>query len=268
MLHWETKVPKDEPADEPRTLVEPSGLDNWTHPAGTRVPSCLLGAIIRKFWLGFYTTNGERKIAATWRHYELADCPPYGKASYAVIHKFWFRPDWAYGKEEAWTALIARWRGEDEEWNALSERNKANHGSGGTHRAGNLGSERYKAILAEDPNYLAAVVGFNPKVDDPRAVDPDERALVVSGGGLQHGRLRVLDKVTPRTATLSLTRIKATLNVDDPAPPPQRRPSRPCYDAAFEAAYKAHNDAYLLELAEWRQKAEAHEAWKVAKEEA
>jgi len=39
----------------------------------------MLGAIIRKFWPGFYTTNGERKLATTWRHYELADCPPTGK---------------------------------------------------------------------------------------------------------------------------------------------------------------------------------------------
>jgi hypothetical protein len=72
---------------------------------------------------------------------------------------FQVRPDWAYGKEEAWRALTARWRGEDEEWNALSERNKANRGSGGTHRAGNLGSERYKAKLVytymEQPAFIS-----------------------------------------------------------------------------------------------------------------
>jgi hypothetical protein len=71
---------------------------------------------------------------------------------------FQVRPDWAYGKEEAWRALTARWRGEDEEWNAVSERNKANRGSGGTHRAGNLGSERYKARLVytymEQPAFI------------------------------------------------------------------------------------------------------------------
>jgi len=126
--------------------------------------------------------------------------------------------------------------------------------------------EYFGTAQEDGAKYLEAVVGFNPEVDDPRVVDPDERALVVSGGGLQHGRLRVLDKVTPRTPTLSLTRIKATLTADDPAPPPRRRPFQPGYDAAFEAAYKAHNDAYLLELAEWRQKAEAHEAWLEAKE--
>ena len=60
---------------------------------------------------------------------------------------FQVRPDWAFGKEDAWRALTARWRGEDEEWNALSQRNKANRGSGGTHRAGNLDSQRYKAKL-------------------------------------------------------------------------------------------------------------------------
>ena len=93
--------------------------------------------------------------------------------------------------------------------------------------------EYFGTAQEDGAKYLEAVVGFNPEVDDPRAVDPDERALVVSGGGLQHGRLRVLDKVTPRTPTLSLTRIKATLTADDPAPPPRRRPSQPGYDVSF-----------------------------------
>ena len=209
---------------------------------------------------------------------------------------FQVRPDWAFGKEDAWRALNARWRGEDEEWNALSQRNKANRGSGGTHRAGNLGSERYKAKLVctyiyfpsrlfllgthnislamqeeklgrpvadfeswdsmrmkkpdlsqpqpqlpeyfgtaqeDGAKYLEVMVALNPEVEDPRTAEPDERALVVSGGGLQHGRLRVMDKMTPRTPTLSLTRIKATLGADDPAPPPRRRPSQPGYDVSF-----------------------------------
>jgi hypothetical protein len=52
----------------------------------------MLGAIVRKFWPGFYTTDdGTQKLATTWKHYELAACPPYGKASDAVIHKFWVR---------------------------------------------------------------------------------------------------------------------------------------------------------------------------------
>jgi len=53
-------------------------------------------------------------------------------------------PDWADGKEDAWEALVARWCGEDEEFNALSERNKKNRGDGGTHRAGNRDIARFK----------------------------------------------------------------------------------------------------------------------------
>jgi hypothetical protein len=40
----------------------------------------MLGAIVRKFWPGFYTTDdGTQKLATTWKHYELAACPPTGK---------------------------------------------------------------------------------------------------------------------------------------------------------------------------------------------
>jgi hypothetical protein len=57
------------------------------------MPNSLVGALIRKFWPGFYTVvpGGERKLATRWEHYEAADCPGYGKASDAVISKFWVR---------------------------------------------------------------------------------------------------------------------------------------------------------------------------------
>jgi len=53
----------------------------------------LIGALLRKFWPGYYTPvpGGERKLATTWYDYEAADCPGYGKASDAVITKFWVR---------------------------------------------------------------------------------------------------------------------------------------------------------------------------------
>ena len=35
--------------------------------------------------------GGERKLATTWLDYEAADCPGFGKASDAVITKFWVR---------------------------------------------------------------------------------------------------------------------------------------------------------------------------------
>src|SRR3954466_1738512 len=91
----------------------------------------------------------------------------------------------------------------------------------------------YFGTAQEDcARYLEVMVGFNPELEDARTAEPDERALVVSGGGLQHGRQRVMDKMTPRTPTLSLTRIKATLGADDPAPPPRRRPSQLGYDVS------------------------------------
>lgn len=71
-------------------------------------------------------------------------------------------PDWAYGKEEAWEALTARWRGEDAEFNALSARNKANRGSGGTHRAGNMDHGRFKEklvyIYIEQTPFISSLV--------------------------------------------------------------------------------------------------------------
>jgi hypothetical protein len=57
---------------------------------GTRRPSSLLGALIRKFLQGFYTLvlDGKRKIAETWAGYEAANCLGFGKASEAMITKF------------------------------------------------------------------------------------------------------------------------------------------------------------------------------------
>src|SRR3954466_4504954 len=81
--------------------------------------------------------------------------------------------------------------------------------------------------------YLEAMIGFNPELEDPRTAEPDERALVVSGGGLQHGRLKGMDKMIPPPLPLSPTPVKATLGADDPAPPPRRRPSQPGYDVSF-----------------------------------
>ena len=77
------------------------------------------------------------------------------------------------------------------------------------------------------------MVAFNSELEDPRTTEPDERALLVSGGGLAHDRLKVMDKMIPRSPALNLARVKATLGADDPAPPPRRRPSQPGYDVSF-----------------------------------
>lgn len=41
------------------------------------------------------------------------------------------RPDWVYGKEEAWRALTARCRKEDDEWNALRTGTRRTAAAGG-----------------------------------------------------------------------------------------------------------------------------------------
>ena len=35
--------------------------------------------------------GGEKKLDYTWVDYEAADCTGFGKASHAVINKFWVR---------------------------------------------------------------------------------------------------------------------------------------------------------------------------------
>jgi hypothetical protein len=53
----------------------------------------LLEALIRKFWLGFYTPvpGGERKLTYSWVDFEAAPCPGFVSAADAVITKFWVK---------------------------------------------------------------------------------------------------------------------------------------------------------------------------------
>ena len=64
---------------------------NWTYPHGARAPNTMVGALIRKFWPGLYSTvpNGERKLATHWVDYQAAHHPGFGRCSDAVITKFW-----------------------------------------------------------------------------------------------------------------------------------------------------------------------------------
>jgi hypothetical protein len=59
--------------------------------AGGRIPNSLLGAAIRMYWPGLYTVvpGDERKLFLHWADYEVAYCVGFGKASDAVIAKFW-----------------------------------------------------------------------------------------------------------------------------------------------------------------------------------
>ena len=56
-------------------------------------------------------------------------------------------PDWDDDKEDAWDALVTRWVGGDPEFDAVSQRNKANRGTEGTHIAGSRNLFRFKEKL-------------------------------------------------------------------------------------------------------------------------
>jgi hypothetical protein len=56
-------------------------------------------------------------------------------------------PEWCNNKDEAFDALAKRWLDVDEEFTTMSERNKENRGSEGTHSVGSRSSDRYRENL-------------------------------------------------------------------------------------------------------------------------
>ena len=70
---------------------------NWTLCVSkARQPNSMLGALIRKFWPGFYTPpdsvpGAPQRLALTWADYEVAPVPGFATAAVAVITKFWVR---------------------------------------------------------------------------------------------------------------------------------------------------------------------------------
>ena len=94
--------------------------------------------------------------------------------------------------------------------------------------------EFYGRAGVDGPEYLRVMGEMNPHLEDPRGdMEIDERAAIIAGGGREHGRTRVLDKVIPRAPELTLTRVKATLAPEDPQPPPRRRPAATGHDVSF-----------------------------------
>ena len=92
----------------------------------------------------------------------------------------------------------------------------------------------YFGTAQEDiQNYCDMVKSRHPEVDDPKNVETDEESLVLSGHGLQHGRLKVLNKKVKHTLTTSFTRLKASLTGDSLPIPPRRQPRRSTYDVSF-----------------------------------
>nr|XP_051177134.1 uncharacterized protein LOC127291851 [Lolium perenne] len=105
----------------------------------------------------------------------------------------------------------------------------------------------YFGTYAEDvENYCEMVRHRHPEVDDPMSAEVDEESLVLSSGGLSHGRLAMLNKAVKHTLTTTFTRLKAGLTKDSPPLPPRRRARQPAYDPDFEAAYVAAHQEYQV----------------------
>nr|XP_051201756.1 uncharacterized protein LOC127315296 [Lolium perenne] len=155
-------------------------------------------------------------------------------------------PLWCENKEDAFEALVARWVGEDADFNAKSARNKeAELGEPLTEVGGwqkmklkqpDLSQpqpslpEYYGFAEEELDKYCSVFKGLHPEVDDPIEQETD------------------------------LT-IGSTLTAGDPpvAPPRHRRT-----DAHFEAAYAAAYENYLTVVAEWDLKRAAWEEYQEA----
>jgi hypothetical protein len=67
-------------------------------------------------------------------------------------------------------------------------------------------------------DYCRMVQSCHLEVDDPRRAETDEESLVLSGHGLQHGRLKVLNTKIKHTLTTSFTHLKAVLTKHSPYP--------------------------------------------------
>lgn len=94
----------------------------------------------------------------------------------------------------------------------------------------------YFGTAQEDiQGYCDTVKSRHPEVDDPINAETDEESLVLSGHGLKHGRLKVLNTKVKHTLTTSFTRLKASLSKDSRPIPPRHQPRRSTstYDVSF-----------------------------------
>ncbi|KAK1684049.1 hypothetical protein QYE76_044897 [Lolium multiflorum] len=154
-------------------------------------------------------------------------------------------PDWAEPHAEAWEEMVrTRWLKMDEDFAAVARRNAENRGDGGTHQGEDGPDEEisdleiynkmqlkkpdlsqpqpslpeYFGTYAEDAeNYCAMVRHRHPEVDDPMSAEVDEESLVLSSGGLPHGRLAMMNKAVKHKLTTTFTRLKAGLTKDSPS---------------------------------------------------
>jgi hypothetical protein len=82
-------------------------------------------------------------------------------------------------------------------------------------------------------DYYRMVQSRHPEVDDPRRAETDEESLDLSGHGLQHGRLKVLNTNVKHSLTTSFTHLKAVLTPDSAPIPSRDQPRRPKHDVSF-----------------------------------
>ncbi|XP_048538000.1 uncharacterized protein LOC125516698 [Triticum urartu] len=157
-------------------------------------------------------------------------------------------PNWCYGKDESWAALVDLWCDEAGAWAAMRTQNKANRGTEGVHAQGNRNHYLHKAVNEEklkrplshmqaweiahtrkDPKpgepkyygkktegrkkaYSEAYLELHPDTPDPIAAPLDEMA-VVRMGPKEHGRDAILDAViTPSISYTQLRRIDPSLS--------------------------------------------------------
>ncbi|XP_071681120.1 uncharacterized protein [Lolium perenne] len=158
-------------------------------------------------------------------------------------------PHWAdNNKRAAFMELVKNWVGENPDFKAVSDRNKANRGSQGTHTAGSSSTDRYRERLGKKlgrelgemeawthmklvtpgPNeprpapemyygkakenkerYCEEYAKLHPEVEDPMTEPVDEVAMMLAGSGQPHGRpARLVGGFKPRR---NFTQIKISL---------------------------------------------------------
>jgi len=100
-------------------------------------------------------------------------------------------------------------------------------------------------------NYCETVQKRHPHVERPMLEETDEESLLLSGGGLPHGRLPCLNAKVKPTLTTSYTRLKASLPSDSTLIPPRRQTRAstfrdPMADVSFPHSHPPSNFCYYM----------------------
>ncbi|KAK1653819.1 hypothetical protein QYE76_071624 [Lolium multiflorum] len=168
-------------------------------------------------------------------------------------------PNWANNnKRAAFMELVKNWVGENPDFKAVSDRNKANRGHEGTHKEGQAGLgemeawEHMKLVTpgSSEPRpapakyfvkdkenkekYCEEFTKLHPEVEDPMSELIDEVAMMVAGGGHQHGRPAYLAGVSSLRGTSRRSRLSS---------PPEAT-------AHLEEGYAAAYEEYLEKVQE------------------